>query len=91
MKLRVPIVNRVRFGAFEVDLETGELRKSGTRVKAQAQPMKVLSLLLMRAGHIVPREYLRRRTIGCRHSANQVAPERRPLSSKQHESGEQHD
>ncbi len=32
----------VRFGAFEVDLSSGEVRKSGSRIKLQEQPFKVL-------------------------------------------------
>ena len=32
----------VRFGVFEVDLATGELRKSGLKIRLQEQPFKVL-------------------------------------------------
>jgi hypothetical protein len=28
----------IRFGVFEADLQTGELRRAGVRVKLQAQP-----------------------------------------------------
>lgn len=48
-----------RFGAFEVDLWTGELRKDGTRLKVQEQPLKVLVMLLSRPGELVSREQLR--------------------------------
>ena len=49
-----------RFGVFEADLVTGELRKSGVRVKLQEQPFRVLALLLTNHGQLVPREQLRR-------------------------------
>jgi len=32
----------IRFGAFEADLPSGEVRKSGSRIKLQDQPFKVL-------------------------------------------------
>jgi DNA-binding response OmpR family regulator len=36
----------IRFGIFEVDLQAGELRKQGYKVKLQEQPFQVLALLL---------------------------------------------
>jgi DNA-binding winged helix-turn-helix (wHTH) protein/Tol biopolymer transport system component len=51
----------VRFGEFEADLHFGEVRKSGSRVKLQEQPFKVLHLLLERPGALVTREELRSR------------------------------
>jgi len=48
----------VRFGAFEVNLESGELRKQGTRLRLQEQPFKILAALLDRPGQVVPREEL---------------------------------
>ncbi|MDQ2900302.1 MAG: winged helix-turn-helix domain-containing protein [Acidobacteriota bacterium] len=48
----------VRFGAFELDLATAELRKHGSRVRIQEQPFKVLAALLERPGEVVPREEL---------------------------------
>src|SRR2546427_6580209 len=50
----------VRFGAFELDLRTGELRKRGTKIRLQQQPFRVLALLLERTGDVVTREELRR-------------------------------
>ena len=47
-----------RFGAFEADFQTGELRKSGIRIKIQDQPMRVLSALLQHPGEVVTREEL---------------------------------
>lgn len=50
---------RTSFGPFDVDLRTGEVYKHGIRLKLQAQPFKVLALLLQRAGDVVTREELR--------------------------------
>jgi DNA-binding winged helix-turn-helix (wHTH) protein len=50
----------LRFGEFEVDLRSGELRKSGDKIKLQDQPFKVLAILLVRSGQLVTREELRR-------------------------------
>jgi len=50
----------VRFGVFEVDLHTGELRKNGVKIKLQDQPFRVLIILLRNAGDVVTREQLRR-------------------------------
>jgi TolB-like protein/DNA-binding winged helix-turn-helix (wHTH) protein/Tfp pilus assembly protein PilF len=51
----------LRFSDFEVDLRAGELRRrrDGTRIKLQQQPLRVLVLLLQRAGDVVTREELR--------------------------------
>jgi Tol biopolymer transport system component/DNA-binding winged helix-turn-helix (wHTH) protein len=49
----------VRFDVFEIDLQAGELRKEGRKIKVQEQPFRVLSLLLHRAGQVVTREELR--------------------------------
>jgi len=50
-----------QFGVFELDLQRGELRRQGARVKLQEQPLKVLQLLLENPGQIVNREQLRSR------------------------------
>jgi cholera toxin transcriptional activator len=50
-----------RFGVFELDLNAGELRKSGVRLRLQGQPFQVLALLLERAGEVVTREELRQK------------------------------
>jgi DNA-binding winged helix-turn-helix (wHTH) protein/TolB-like protein len=52
-------MERVRFGLFEFDPATGDLRRQGTPVGLQSQPGKVLSILLEHAGEIVTREALR--------------------------------
>lgn len=53
--------NPVRFGAFEVDVEAGELRKNGLKVPLQEQPFRVLTLLLENPGKVVAREELQKR------------------------------
>src|SRR5262249_52107554 len=60
--LQVPGPARgVRFGPFEADLHSGELRKHGRRIKLQDQPFQVLALLLERPGEVVTREELRQK------------------------------
>src|SRR5579862_1006426 len=49
----------VRFGLFEADLQTGELRKNGLKVPLQGQPFQVCAILLSRSGELVSREELR--------------------------------
>jgi eukaryotic-like serine/threonine-protein kinase len=51
----------VRFGPFEVSMETGELRKHGVRVRLQRRPFQILAALLERPGRLVTREELRTR------------------------------
>lgn len=53
--------HRVRFGEFEADLRTGEIRRAGSRVKLQDQPFKVLQILLENPGNVVSREELQSR------------------------------
>src|SRR6266567_1871206 len=49
----------LRFGVFEVDLRSRELRKQGVRIKLQEQPFHVLTVLLQRPGGVVTRDELR--------------------------------
>ena len=51
----------IRFGAFEADLPSGEVRKSGSRIKLQDQPFKILQILLEHPGDLVTREELQSR------------------------------
>jgi cholera toxin transcriptional activator len=51
---------RYRFGVFEVDAHTGELRRQGVRIKLNAQPFQVLLLLLARPGQLLTREEISR-------------------------------
>lgn len=48
----------VRFGAFELDLRAGELRKHGLKIKLQDQPFQILLMLLEQPGQVVTREQL---------------------------------
>lgn len=49
------------FGAFELDLQLGVLKKNGIRLRCQEQPLQVLAALAARPGELVTREELRRR------------------------------
>ena len=51
----------VRFGLFELDLETRELRKSGVKIKLHEQPFQILAMLLERPGVLVTREELQKK------------------------------
>jgi Tol biopolymer transport system component/DNA-binding winged helix-turn-helix (wHTH) protein len=50
-----------RFGIFEVDLRTGELRRNGIKLKIQEQSLQILAMLLAEPGALVTREELRNR------------------------------
>jgi len=47
---------RYRFGVFEADTATGELRRQGLRVKIHAQPFQMLCMMLERPGELLTRE-----------------------------------
>jgi TolB-like protein/DNA-binding winged helix-turn-helix (wHTH) protein/Flp pilus assembly protein TadD len=51
----------VRFGTYEVSLQSGEVRKAGLKIRVQQQPMKLLEILLERPGEVVTREEMRGR------------------------------
>jgi TolB-like protein/DNA-binding winged helix-turn-helix (wHTH) protein/tetratricopeptide (TPR) repeat protein len=59
MEASVQETRSARFGAFELDMKTGELRKNGVRVRLQEQPQRLLATLLTHAGELVTREELR--------------------------------
>src|SRR5437764_14256968 len=48
-----------RFGPFELDLDAGEVRENGRRIKLQPQPFKLLVLLTSRPGSLISREEIR--------------------------------
>jgi len=50
----------VRFGVFEFDPRSGELRKQGRRIRLEGQPVQVLIKLLERPGDLITREDLRK-------------------------------
>jgi DNA-binding winged helix-turn-helix (wHTH) protein len=49
----------IRFGTYELDLETGQLLKDRRAVRLKPQPMKLLQLLATRPGEVVGREEIR--------------------------------
>ena len=51
----------VKFGVFEVDLDKGEVRKSGLKLRLRGQPFQVLSILLEHPGEVVTREEFQQR------------------------------
>jgi len=55
-----------RFGNFEANLRSGELRRDGLRLSLPDQSFRVLSMLLENAGQLVTRDELRE-TLGSRH------------------------
>jgi TolB-like protein/Tfp pilus assembly protein PilF len=54
----------IHFGVFELDLESRELRKHGSKIKLRDQSFQVLALLLERPGRLVTREELQRKLWG---------------------------
>src|SRR5712691_2578501 len=54
-----PMATSFRFGLFEVDSRTGELRKQGRRIKIRGRPFDILVLLLGRGGDVISRDELR--------------------------------
>ncbi len=61
MAIRSPNSPAVRFGAYEADPRTGELRKHGIRIKLQDQPFAILMMLLERPGELVTREQIQQK------------------------------
>jgi TolB-like protein len=49
----------IRFGAFELDFDTGEIRKHGRKLKLAPQPFQALALLARSSGQLVTRETIR--------------------------------
>src|SRR5262245_53520430 len=60
-RMTAPLDPVVRFSSFELDMRTGELRKSGVRISLPDQPFQLLKTLLDRPGELVTREELRQR------------------------------
>ena len=55
-----PASTKLRFGPFEMDVASGQLRKAGILLRLQPQPFRVLLLLVERAGEVVTREEIQR-------------------------------
>jgi TolB-like protein/DNA-binding winged helix-turn-helix (wHTH) protein/Tfp pilus assembly protein PilF len=56
----IPPARAVRFESFELDLRAVELRKNGSKIKLEGQPLRILSLLVEKPGQLVTREDLRK-------------------------------
>jgi TolB-like protein/DNA-binding winged helix-turn-helix (wHTH) protein/Tfp pilus assembly protein PilF len=52
---------RLCFSVFEIDLDAGELRKHGMKIRIQEQPFKVLATLVEHTGEVVTREALQKK------------------------------
>ena len=61
MEVRAGTESPLRFGSFELDVRSRELRNGKTSVRLQEQPFEILQMMLERPGHVVTREELRRR------------------------------
>ena len=64
MEERTSKPDLIRFGEFELDLRTTQLRKGGVLTKLQPQPAKVLALLASRPGSLLSRDEIRREVWG---------------------------
>jgi TolB-like protein len=74
----------VRFGTFEVNLDSRELRKHGMRIRLEEKPFRILELLLERAGNVVSRRTLREKlwpdtVVGYEHGLNTAVNKLRDL------------
>ncbi|MFY9940390.1 MAG: protein kinase, partial [Silvibacterium sp.] len=59
--MEAAVSNRVRLGAFELDLKAGELRTGDRKVRLQEQPFQILLMLVERAGGLVTREEIKKK------------------------------
>lgn len=59
MSTPIPTSPRLRFGAFELDSSSGQLRKNSILMRLSPQPFRLLQLLAERAGTVVSREEIR--------------------------------
>jgi len=78
------VASVVRFGTFEVNLNSHELRKHGMRIRLEEKPFQILELLLERAGHVVTRRALREKlwpdtVVGYEHGLNTAVNKLRDL------------
>lgn len=62
--IQQPPTRVFRFGVFELNEATGELRKHGIRIKLHSQPFQILMMLLERPSELVTREEMRQRLWG---------------------------
>ena len=78
------IASLVRFGAFEVNLVSRELRKHGMRIRLEEKPFQILEMLLVDAGQVVTRKALQDRlwpdtVVGYEHGLNTAVNKLRDL------------
>jgi serine/threonine protein kinase/Tol biopolymer transport system component/DNA-binding winged helix-turn-helix (wHTH) protein len=59
--MEIALPNRLRFGAFELDVRSGELASGRHRIVLQEQPLRVLLMLVGGAGKLVTREEIQGR------------------------------
>jgi TolB-like protein/DNA-binding winged helix-turn-helix (wHTH) protein/Flp pilus assembly protein TadD len=52
---------KLRFGPFEIDLQTGELQRAGHKLRLQEKPLRLLEILISRAGELVSRAEIQQR------------------------------
>ena len=64
LSLSASEMSLLRFGVFELDLTTGELRKAGVLIHLPPQPFKILALLASRSGQLVTREEIQQQIWG---------------------------
>jgi DNA-binding winged helix-turn-helix (wHTH) protein len=57
----MPTSRTIRFSLYEADLDSGELRREGVKIRLQSQPFQLLTLLLMRYDEVVTRDEIRQR------------------------------
>jgi len=51
----------IRFAGFELDTQAGELRKNGSRIRLQEQPLQILRILLEQPSRVITRDELRQK------------------------------
>ena len=51
----------IRFGTFEADVRSGELRKRGVKIKVGDQPFSILAILLTAPGQVITRDEIQKR------------------------------
>jgi TolB-like protein len=74
----------MRFGTFEVNFHSREVRKHGMRIRLEEKPFQILEMLLDRAGQVVTRKTLRERLwpdthVGYEHGLNTAVNKLRDL------------
>ena len=57
----MPRPSVIRFGPFTADLDSGELRRESSKIRLQAQPFAILTLLLHRPGEVITRDEIRQK------------------------------